>query len=166
MTPEAEGARKARRAMEQWVFGVWAFGAGVLVPVMAALSGGLGRSLSSPGWAAALLFSIALSASLVVALATTGVLTISTLKLVRPEQLGAGLIVAFYVLSAAYLTPRFGVAPTVLLVVLAQIMTSALLSHFGWLGAPRQPVTAIKAVGLVLMIAGLLLVQAPRRLNL
>ncbi len=80
----------------------------------------------------------------------------------RPEQFAGGAIVAFYVLSVTYLTPRFGVAPTVLAAVSAQVATSAVVGHFGWLGAPRQPLDLTRAAGLALMLGGLVLAQ-PRR---
>jgi len=144
--------------MTAWTYGLWAFAAGVLIPAMAILNGGLGRALGSSTWAAVVLFAVALTASLAVA-AVSGAPNLAALAKGRPEQFAAGLIVVFYVLSATYLTPRFGVAPTILLVVVAQIFAASLIGHFGWLGAPRQPMTLLRAAGVALMIAGVALTQ-------
>jgi transporter family-2 protein len=145
--------------MTTWGYGLWAFCAGVLIPVMAALNARLGRGIGSPGWATALLCAVALAASVAFAVASSGAPPVAQLSRAPPTQLLAGLVMSFYVLSATYLAPRFGLAPTILLVVVAQIVTSATVSHFGWLGAPRQPIDLIKAAGIVLMIAGVGLVQ-------
>jgi transporter family-2 protein len=145
--------------MTAWIYGLWAFAAGVLIPAMAILNGGLSRTIGSPGWAAVILFATALAFSVIVAGVTSGAPNLAALAQARPEQFTGGLIVAFYVLTATYLTPRFGVAPTVLLVVVAQILTASLIGHFGWLGAPRQPVGLLRAAGVVMMIGGVVLTQ-------
>jgi bacterial/archaeal transporter family-2 protein len=38
-----------------------------------------------------------------------------------------------------------------------QILSAMLLSHFGWLGSPVQPVSLMNVVGAVLMIGGVFL---------
>jgi transporter family-2 protein len=149
--------------MTTLTYAAWAFAAGVLIPVMAALSGGLGRGLGSPEWATVVLFGIGLAASLIVATPSATPPRWTSFQQAPAMQYVGGLIAAFYVLSATYLTPRFGVGPTVLLVVTAQIITSALIGQFGWLGAPKQPVDVPRAVGLTLMIVGVIMVQLKRR---
>ncbi len=57
------------------------------------------------------------------------------------------------------LAPRFGIGNAILLVMTAQIFTSALIDHFGLLGAAIRPVTAPRIAGLVIMLAGLALTQ-------
>jgi bacterial/archaeal transporter family-2 protein len=142
-------------------YGAWAFAAGVLIPVMAAWNGALGRALGSTTWAAAILFAVGLAVTLPLALANGG-WPADGLPRARPEQFLSGLVVAFYVLTATHLAPRFGVGPTILFVVTAQIVTAALISHFGWLGAPRQPVDWVRGAGLLLMVGGLALTQLRR----
>ena len=143
-------------------YGAWAFAAGVLIPVMAAWNGALGRALGSTTLAAAILFAIGLAVTLALALASGGLRFEQGFAATRPEQFLGGLVVAFYVLTATHLAPRFGVAPTILFVVTAQIVTAAAISHFGWLGAPRQPVDWVRGFGLLLMIGGLALTQLRR----
>ena len=148
--------------MATWIYAVWAFAAGVLIPVMATLSGSLGRVLGSGEWAAVVVFGVAFAACLAFALIGQHTPPFAALRNARPEQLASGLIVAFYVISATYLTPRFGVAPTVLCVVVAQIVTAALIGQFGWFGAPRQTIDLVRAGGLCLMVVGLLTFQLRR----
>ena len=35
-----------------------------------------------------------------------------------------------------------------------QVITAMILSHYGWLGSPVQPITMMKAFGVVLMLGG------------
>ncbi len=140
-------------------YAAWAFAAGALIPVMAALNGGLGRTLGSGPWAAVVLFAVGLCASLAVAAAGGQGPQVQALGQARPVAYAGGLIVAFYVLSVTWLAPRFGVGPTILCAVTAQIVTSALIGQFGWLGAPRQPLDAVRLIGLALMAGGLVLTQ-------
>ena len=38
-----------------------------------------------------------------------------------------------------------------------QIIGGMVLSHFGWLGSPQQPITVMKIIGVLIMITGVLL---------
>ncbi|HVY33465.1 MAG TPA: DMT family transporter [Caulobacteraceae bacterium] len=148
--------------MTTWIYAAWAFVAGALIPVMATLNGGLGRGLGSPQWATVVLMAVGLATALSFA-ALSGVGPNWTALRQAPfHQYLGGLMVAFYGVSATYLTPRFGVGPTVLFVVAAQIVISSLIGQFGWLGAPRQPIDVQRAIGLALMIVGVMLVQIRR----
>ena len=148
--------------MTTWIYAGWAFAAGMLIPVMATLSGGLGRALGSPEWATVVLFVVGLAAALAFAMLNAAQPDWTAFGRAPPLQYAGGLIVAFYALSATYLTPRFGVGPTVLLVVTAQVITSALIGQFGWLGAPRRPIDLLQGAGLVLTVVGVMMVQLRR----
>ena len=70
-----------------------------------------------------------------------------------------GLLIAFYLLSITYLGPRLGIGTAVLLVLLGQIVAAAAIDHFGLLGAPRTPLTLMRAAGLAMMAGGVLLAR-------
>ena len=55
--------------------------------------------------------------------------------------------------------PAIGAAVTVALTVTGQQLASALVDARGWLRLPRRPVTAVRGTGLLLLVAGSLLVQ-------
>jgi transporter family-2 protein len=46
-----------------------------------------------------------------------------------------------------------------MLVVAAQIACSATIDHFGFFGAAQKPIDALRAVGLVIMIVGVVIAQ-------
>ena len=139
-------------------YALWAFAAGVLIPVMAVLNGTLSRATGNPYLATVVLFAIGLGVSVAV-LAIKGIEGAQSLTRVSPQLYLGGVIVAFYVLSVSILAPRFGVGNTILFVVAAQIVTSAVIDHFGLFGAMLRPISALRLAGLVLLVAGLVITQ-------
>ncbi len=133
---------------------------GILIPIMAALSGGLGRTLDNP-WAAAAIvsgggFALVLAFSLL-----NGSMNVSwdALKNATPWQLLAGAGFAFYLLSITWVGPRFGIGNAVMFVLAGQIVSSALIDHFGLFGAPQKPIDYMRAAGLVIMAIGIAVAQ-------
>lgn len=73
--------------------------------------------------------------------------------------LGAG-VLGLVVLSAVSLTiPRIGVATTVTLVVVAQLVTGALLDHFGLLGASVRTLDPARLAGIGVLLVGTWLIM-------
>ncbi|OQW44326.1 MAG: hypothetical protein A4S12_03650 [Proteobacteria bacterium SG_bin5] len=132
--------------------------AGVGIPVMASGNALLGARLGSPASAAAIMFALALAVALAVAWATGGPQRALLGAAPWPYYLG-GLLIAFYLLSITYLGPKLGIGTAVLLVLLGQIVAAATIDHFGLLGAPRTPLTLVRALGLAMMAGGVLLAR-------
>ena len=132
--------------------------AGIGVPVLAALNARLGANLGAPATAAAVLFAVALAAALVVA-SLTGWTGAARLAQQPPHLFAAGLLVAFYVLSITYVAPSFGVGNAVFVVLLGQLLSSAVIDQFGLFGARPAPLDARRALGLALMAVGVLLAR-------
>lgn len=146
-------------------YAAWAFAAGALIPLMAILNAGLARVAGGIAQASVILFGVGLIASLVLALALGARLPGSSIMLsAAPRQFAGGLIVAFYVVSITFLAPRFGVGNAILLAVTAQLLTSAVIDHFALAGASLRPVTVVRAIGLCIVVVGVLITQAGDRL--
>jgi len=80
-----------------------------------------------------------------------------------PGGVGAGGVFgAIYVAGFTLLVPRIGAAGMICLAVLGQVTASLLLDQFGILQAPK-PVDAVRIVGALLVLAGVVLVVAPWR---
>jgi bacterial/archaeal transporter family-2 protein len=133
---------------------------GVLIPIMAALSGALGRTLDNP-WAAAAIVSAGAFALVLAFTLATGSMNVSwdALKRAQPLQLLAGVGFAYYLLSITWVGPRFGIGNAVMFVLAGQIVSSAVIDHFGLFGAPHKPVDALRAAGLVIMAVGIAIAQ-------
>ena len=82
---------------------------------------------------------------------------LSGLRTVHPFLLTAGLMGASLVFAIAWLIPQIGAGPMMLLLLAGQIVGGVLLSHFGWLGSPVQPVTIRIVLGVIVMLAGVLI---------
>jgi bacterial/archaeal transporter family-2 protein len=145
-------------------YAIWAFAAGALIPLMGVWNAGLARSVGGQIQATVILFAIGLTASLLLALLTMARLPdFHTVARVAPQQYAGGLIVAFYVLSITFLAPRFGIGNAILFAVTAQLITAALLDHFALAGASLRPVTWLRALGLLIVIAGVAITQLSDR---
>lgn len=70
-----------------------------------------------------------------------------------------GLYGTVVVVAAAWATPRLGVATTITLLVAGQLLLSLALDHFGAMGAPRHPINIGRFAGVMLVLAGVLLVR-------
>ncbi len=136
--------------------------AGIGIPVLAALNARLGQHLASPATAGFILFIVALSSAAIVMMLTTGP---SALKLAptAPKHLFmAGCLVAFYLLSITWIAPKFGIGNAVFFVLLGQMISAALIDHFGLFGAQTSPLTLTRAAGVALMAAGVWVTQLTR----
>ena len=145
--------------MPQIAYAGWALVAGILIPILASLSGSLGRAIGSPVSAAVVTVTVAALGVYCVA-AFSGA-NFSQFKLLQTPapQLLAGLCMSFYIVSITFLAPRFGVGNAIMFVVAGQIIASAAIDHFGLLGAVRHPIDAMRALGLVVMIVGVVIAQ-------
>lgn len=133
---------------------------GIGIPVMAALNAGLGRGLASPTAATFVLYVVGLAMAFA-ALAWTGMPDWSrAASIPLPNWFGAFFVVA-YVLAVTYFAPRIGIGNAVFFVLIGQLVAAAAIDHFGWLGAVRMPVSPQRALGLVVMAAGVWLAKKP-----
>ncbi|MEP2641925.1 DMT family transporter [Roseobacter sp.] len=132
--------------------------AGIGVPVLAALNSALGVRIGSPAAAATVLFAVALAASAAVMIAT-GPQAAAKIAQAPRYQLLAGFLVAYYVLSITFVAPHFGVGNAVFFVLLGQLISTALIDHFGLFGARVTPIDGTRALGIAFMAAGVLITQ-------
>jgi transporter family-2 protein len=135
--------------------------AGVGIPVLAALNAQLGARLGSPALAASVLFVVAFGCAALTTLAT-GASALLPRALAQPPHLYlAGTLVAFYVLAITYVAPTFGVGNAVFFVLLGQLLSAAVIDHWGLFGSRPVPITGRRALGLALMTGGVLLARRP-----
>ncbi|MBX2846992.1 MAG: DMT family transporter [Acidiferrobacterales bacterium] len=142
-------------------FGIYALimlVAGVGIPIMAALNGGLGVKLQSAVLAAFILFAVGLLLALAVLLFTEGVPSSLPINSTPWYLYCGGLFVIFYVLSITWVAPNFGVSNAVSFVLLGQLLAMAFIDHYGFAGAPQYSMTGQRLIGLIVMAVGVLMV--------
>jgi transporter family-2 protein len=104
------------------------------------------------------LFVVAFACCAVVVL-VTGTGALSRLALAPRHLFLGGVLVAFYVLSITYIAPRFGIGNAVFFVLLGQLLSAAIIDHFGLFGARVSPLSATRALGIAVMAAGVFITQ-------
>jgi len=72
--------------------------------------------------------------------------------------LTAGFLGVVIVASVSFAVPRVGLASTLTLAIVAQLVMGAVLDHFGWFGAVPRPLDVARIVGLVAVAGGTWLV--------
>lgn len=81
---------------------------------------------------------------------------------VPPVYLIGGCLGVLVVAASNYAAARIGIVLLSMLLLAFQLLTSAAIDHYAWLGAERLPLTPRKGLGLLLLIAGALLVLTER----
>lgn len=70
-----------------------------------------------------------------------------------------GLAGAFYIISTIVASPKIGIAMFIVLIIGGQLVSSTVVDHFGLFGAPVKPFDWMKGLGLVLILAGIILIK-------
>jgi len=91
-----------------------------------------------------------------------GVATVAlvvSMRGLQPYLSAAGLFGFLYVVSAAFLAPRIGIALYVSAVTAGTLIGSVALDHLGAFGAEMERVTLVRGLGLLALILGVVLVR-------
>jgi transporter family-2 protein len=84
------------------------------------------------------------------------------LKQVHPALLTAGVLGASLVFAIAWLIPQVGAGTVMITLIAGQVMGGLIMSHFGWLGSPEQPITLTRLLGVLVMIGGVVLATSAK----
>jgi transporter family-2 protein len=130
---------------------------GVVLKVHLAMNGKEVAVIGNPRVGNALFWCI--GAVTAVALGLSGWQTgaLSGIRNINPLLLTAGAMGATLVFGIAWLIPQIGAQQMTVMLLTGQILSAMLLSHFGWLGSPVQPVSLTNIMGALLMIGGVFL---------
>ena len=134
--------------------------AGAALPVQAGVNAALGRHAGRPEWAAFVSFAVGL-AGLAGWLAFRRMPPPARLALAGAPGYAwtGGLIGAFYVTSIVYLTPRLGVATTLVLTIAGQMAAALLLDQWGAFGLAVRPMSLTRIAGSALLVVAVLLIR-------
>jgi transporter family-2 protein len=130
---------------------------GVVLAVHLAMNGRVGNVLNNARVGNALFWCIGALAALAIGLTGWQAGALNPLKDVHPALLTAGVFGACLVFAIAWLIPQVGAGPVMITLLAGQVIGGLLLSHFGWLGSPVQPISAAKILGVLIMIGGVVL---------
>jgi transporter family-2 protein len=143
-----------------WLYLLFAFVAGAMIPFQAGINAQLAHWVNSPIRAAFLSFVVGTIALFVLAA-----------FVFRPYpsayRLGntpwwvwiGGLLGAFYVAGSIVTAPKLGAATLIALVVAGQTVASLLIDQFGWVGFAERHISPGRIAGMVLVLGGVALVR-------
>jgi bacterial/archaeal transporter family-2 protein len=130
---------------------------GAILAIHLAMNGKVGAVLNNPRVGNALFWCIGAVGALAIGLTGWRGDALEPLKQVHPLLLTAGVLGASLVFAIAWMIPRAGAGPVMITLLAGQVIGGLLMSHFGWLGSPVQPITLTKIAGVAVMIGGVVL---------
>jgi transporter family-2 protein len=135
--------------------------AGACIAIQAPLNANLARGLDSAIAAAAVSF---LAGAVILTVVTTalGIAGGAWPEFGGPRPwlyVAGGLLGSVYVTSVIMLAPRIGVAAVMGLAIAGQLIAGTLLDRIGFMGLPVHEITAGRAVGATLLVAGALTIR-------
>jgi bacterial/archaeal transporter family-2 protein len=136
------------------IFAAWSLLAGAGIPLIGVLNSGVARSVGNPFAATAVMFGMAAIVAFGLTLPLYGHPTIAQLGSAPPLSYVAGVLIGFYGLSATVIIPSF-----IAYILLAQLLTSAVVDQFGLFGMARRPIDITKLIGLVGIAAGIAVME-------
>ncbi|HMQ69458.1 MAG TPA: DMT family transporter [Ignavibacteria bacterium] len=140
-----------------WI--ILAFFSGAFLPIQAALNTKLSKAGNSPVHASMLSFIIGTAALILYIYISRQQVSWEGLKTAPYYAWIGGILGAFYVTVIILAFPKLGPGVTFSLVVAGQLIFSVLLEHFNILDTPQHPVSLLRITGIVLIIAGVILVR-------
>ena len=132
-------------------------GLGVVLTVHLAMNGHVGAALNNPRVGNALFWCIGAITAVAIGLTGWHAGALSGLSQVNPVMLTAGAMGACMVFGIAWVIPQIGARHMTMMLFAGQIVSAMVLSHFGLLGSPVQPLTPTNMLGAALMFGGIYL---------
>jgi transporter family-2 protein len=143
-----------------WLLLLFAFVAGVALPMQFSINAVLRGFVGGPAVAATISFFGGMLALIVVALVLRESWPLGEAVARAPGWAWVGgLLGALYVLATIVVIPRLGAATTVGLILAGQVLASIVIDHFGLIRVPVHELNIPRLAGAVLIVIGVALVQ-------
>ena len=132
---------------------------GVVLTVHLAMNGMVGAAINNPRVGNAVFWCVGAAMAVILGVSGWQRGALSALSQINPLLLTAGAMGASLVFGIAYLIPRLGAGPFTYALLAGQIISAMVLSHYGWLGSPKQPITPMGILGVAVMAIGIVLTR-------
>jgi len=130
---------------------------GVVLAVHLAMNGAVGAAINNARVGNAFFWLVGAAMAALIGLSGWQAGALGGLRAVNPILLTAGAIGACLVFGIGWLIPQIGASSVMFGLLAGQILGGMVLSHFGWLGSPVQPITLLNVVGAIVMVIGVVL---------
>jgi bacterial/archaeal transporter family-2 protein len=133
---------------------------GVSVAIQQVLNANLRMALSSAAWSGFVSYFVGVACMALLALALRDPIpSVAVAGRVPWWAFSGGLFGATFIALAIFLIPKLGTATFIVLLVTGQMLASATIDHFGWLGLPEHPIDLPRLTGTALLIGGCVLIR-------
>lgn len=140
--------------MQIGIYILFAILIGVISAIYLPMNSSVSRYLGSPLTASISFYFVALFTSVFIFANFGEFDTIYNMKIVPPYLFLTGFISAFIVLGITFLIPKLGARKMAILAIAGQLLMAMIVSHFGILESPEDPINLKKVVGASLLILG------------
>ena len=127
---------------------------GVILAVHLAMNGKVGSVINNARVGNAVFWCIGALTAVIIGLTGWQSGALQPLKQVHPLLLTAGVLGASLVFAIAWLIPQVGAGPLMITLLAGQVIGGLIMSHYGWLGSPVEPLTWLKILGVLAMVGG------------
>ena len=131
-----------------------AFFLGVLMAIYLPMNSSISRYVDSPITANITFFLIALLTSILLFFLNGQFESLNKIKEVPVYLYLTGFISAFMILGTTFLIPHLGARKFFILLISGQIIMAIVISHFGILESPKDPISMKKLIGAFVVIMG------------
>ncbi len=119
-----------------------------------AMNAHVGAIVKNPRMGNALFWIIGAATATVIAFTGWDAGFFARLKEVPAWLFTAGIIGGALVFGIAWAMPKLGAGTAFVLMIAGQVISGMIFSHFGLFGSPVEPVSLVKIIGVILLIAG------------
>jgi transporter family-2 protein len=139
---------------------VLAVAAGISLVVQQALNANLRTALNSAAWSGFMSYFLGVLCMAALALLMRDpVPSAATAARIPWFAWSGGLFGAIFIGLGIFLVPRLGAATFFALLIAGQMLGSIAFDHFGVLGIPVHPVSAVRIAGAALLVGGVVLIR-------
>ena len=145
--------------MNKYIWIILVFIAGAFLPIRAGLNSRLSKSIQNPFYASLVSFIAGTIALALFIFFSRQPVSAQGFKSVPVYVYIAGVLGAFYIAAVVLAFPRIGPALTFSLLVAGQMIISVILAHFNILVAQQRSINPWQVLGIVLIIAGVVIIR-------
>ncbi len=127
---------------------------GFVLTLHLAMNARVGVIVKNPRMGNAVFWTIGAITAILIGLSGWDSNVFTRLKEVPVWLLTAGAMGGALVFGIAWTMPQLGAGTSFVLMIAGQVISGMLFSHYGLLGSPVEPITVIKMIGVILLVAG------------
>lgn len=152
----------SKEVNRKWMWQILGVLTGMMIAIQSSINGRLATALDSATHAAFFSFAIGLSILFLLSFILRHPLTNITaaIRMKAPWWVWTGGVFgSLFIIGYAFLIPIIGTGTVIIISLFGQISASLVIDRYGLLGAKKLPITAVQITGLLIMLAGVIMIR-------